>query len=105
MLSRLEQRFELLVGRQRSADARHRSLRATLDWSYQLLSPELQQFFARLSIFRGGWTAEAAQSVCDEPQALDYLEELQQCSLVMTEVADEQMRYHLLDSLREYGAE
>src|SRR5205814_1836293 len=56
MLARLEHRFDLLVGRQRPADSRHRSLWATLDWSYQLLSPDLQRFFAHLSVFRGGWT-------------------------------------------------
>jgi predicted ATPase/DNA-binding SARP family transcriptional activator len=105
MLSRLEQRFELLVGRPRSADPRHRSLRATLDWSYELLTPELQRFFARLSIFRGGWTLEAAEAVCEEPRALEYLEELQHCSLVQSEADGEAMRYSLLETLREYGAE
>jgi predicted ATPase/DNA-binding SARP family transcriptional activator len=104
MLERLEQRFELLVGCQRSADPRHRSLRATLDWSYQLLSPELQRFFARLSVFRGGWTLEAAEAVCEEPRALEFLEELRQCSLVVTEAVGEEMRYRLLEMLREYGA-
>jgi len=113
MHSRLEQRFELLVGRQRSGDPRHRSLRAALSWSYQLLAPEMQQFFAQLSVFRGGWTVEAAEAVCGEPRALEYLEHLRECSLVQAtetagggaECSEVVMRFHLLETLREYGAE
>jgi predicted ATPase/DNA-binding SARP family transcriptional activator len=112
MLARIEQRFELLVRRHRAADPRHRSLRAALDWSYQLLSPELQRFFSRLSIFRGGWIVEAVTVVCWEDQTtavhsevLDALEELRGGSLVqVTETAGE-MRFRLLETLREYGAE
>jgi tetratricopeptide (TPR) repeat protein len=105
MLARLEDRFELLVSRQRRADPRHRSLRATLDGSYQLLSRELQRFFASLSVFRGGWTVAAAEAVCEAPRALEYLEQLRECSLVQaTETAGE-IRFHLLETLREYGAE
>ena len=73
MLSRIGQRFDLLVGRGRGAAPRHGSLRAALDWSYQFLSPELQRFFARLSVFRGGWTLADAEAVCEEPAALDAL--------------------------------
>jgi predicted ATPase/DNA-binding SARP family transcriptional activator len=113
MLARLEQRFELLVGRQRATDLRHRSLRATLDWSYQLLPPELQRFFAQLSIFRGGWTVAAAEAICEEPRALECLEQLRECSLVQVaetgggtaERSEVVMRFHLLETLREYGAE
>jgi predicted ATPase/DNA-binding SARP family transcriptional activator len=105
MLTRVEQRFDLLVGRQRTADPRHRSLRATLDWSYQLLSPEMQRFFARLSVFRGGWTVEAAAAVGEEPKALEYLEHLRECSLVQATETAKEMRFHLLETLREYGAE
>jgi predicted ATPase/DNA-binding SARP family transcriptional activator len=105
MLERMEHRFELLVSRKRAVDARHQSLRATLDWSCQLLAPELQQFFARLSIFRGGWTFEAAEAVCEEPKALEYLEHLQECSLVQAQEQGTAMRYRLLETLREYGRE
>src|SRR5207249_545824 len=105
---RLDERFELLVGRQRAADPRHRSLRATLDWSLQLLPPELQPFFAQLSIFRGGWTVAAAEVVGDEPRALEYLEQLREASLVQATEADGGtaersevvMRFHLLETLR-----
>src|SRR5205085_8249073 len=103
MLARLSERFELLVSRQRAVDPRHHSLRATLDWSYHLLSPGLQQIFARLSVFRGGWTLAAAEAVCEAGgatdegarspaprvpggpgpgNALDCLEQLRQWSLV-----------------------
>jgi predicted ATPase/DNA-binding SARP family transcriptional activator len=131
MLLRLGQRFELLVRRQEGNDARHRSLRAALDWSHQLLTPELQQFFARLSVFRGGWSLEAAEAIGQEPRALGFLEQLRACSLVLSEetgtrtirgsgfqerqgsmpersAADRptlEMRFRLLETMREYGAE
>ena len=44
-----------------------------IESSYQLLDPELQRFFARLSVFRGGWTLDAAEAICQQPWALDYL--------------------------------
>jgi predicted ATPase/DNA-binding SARP family transcriptional activator/Tfp pilus assembly protein PilF len=106
MLAHLTHRFDLLSTRRWMADRRHQSLRTTLDWSYQLLAPELQRFFARLSVFRGGWTLEAAAEICEEPQALDQLEQLRECSLVVAEACDgEEMRYRLLETLREFGAE
>jgi predicted ATPase/DNA-binding SARP family transcriptional activator len=128
ILARLEQRFELLVSRQRDVSARHQSLRAALDWSYQLLAPELQRCFAGLSVFRGGWTLDAAEAVClpdptggeltagtaiaptlrDRPvlsPAADYLEQLRQCSLVVVDEEFGEVRFRLLETLREFGAE
>jgi predicted ATPase len=93
------------VGRQRVADVRHRSLWATLDWSYQLLSPALQRFFAQLSVFRGGWTVAAAESVCQEPSALEYLEQLRESSFVVTEESAGEMRYRMLETIREFAHE
>lgn len=61
MLARLRDRDDFLVSRRRDLPERHRTMRAAIDWSYQLLSPELQRFFARLSVFRGGCTLEAAE--------------------------------------------
>src|SRR5207248_2230302 len=58
MLDQLSRRFDFLVSRRRDVPERHRTLRGALDWSYQLLYPELQRFFARLSVLRGGWTLE-----------------------------------------------
>jgi predicted ATPase/DNA-binding SARP family transcriptional activator len=104
MLERLQNRFELLVSRGRH-EARHRSLRVALDWSYQMLAPELQRVFAQLSVFRSGWTLEAAESVCADPLALDHLAELTECSLVLTEPRGEELRFAMLETLREYAAE
>jgi sugar lactone lactonase YvrE len=105
MLDRLRGRFELLAGGRRGTDPRHRSLRATLEWSYQMLSPALQGFFAQLSVFQGSWTLEAAEAVCNEPKALDHLEQLRECTLVQVAEAGGEMRFHLLETLREYGEE
>src|SRR5207244_3504492 len=85
MLYQLAHRFEFLVSRKRDGAKRHQTLHAAMDWSYRLLTPELQRFFARLSVFRGGWTLEAAEAVCEEPLALDYLAQLRECSLVLAE--------------------
>ena len=103
MVAQLGHRFDFLVSRKRDVIQRHRSLRATMEWSYQLLTPELQQFFAGLSVFRGGWTVDAAEAICEESQALDYLEQLRECSLVQTEEIETEMRYRMLETVREYG--
>ncbi|MGC4046785.1 MAG: tetratricopeptide repeat protein [Armatimonas sp.] len=105
ILERLDQRLDFLVSRKRDAAERHQTLRAAIDWSYKMLDPALQQFFASLSVFRGGWTLEAAEAVCQEPLALDYLAHLRECSLVVVEEAGEVMRYRLLETLREYAYE
>lgn len=122
MLARLQQRFDLLVSRRDDRVARHRSLRATIAWSYDLLPPDLQTFFARLSVFQGGWSEAAAQSVCDTPHALYLLAQLRERSLVVVEEgADEahsanetgggqaegdgEMRFRLLESMREFAGE
>jgi predicted ATPase len=108
MLAHLKRRFKLLEGRQPDQDRRHRSLWDTLDWSYQLLSPALQQFFTRLSIFRGGWTAAAASAVCavtDASLTHQYLEQLRGCSLILAEEDRDQMRFRMLETLREYAAQ
>jgi predicted ATPase/DNA-binding SARP family transcriptional activator/Tfp pilus assembly protein PilF len=119
MLTRLDQRFDVLVSRQRGGSSRHRTLRSAIDWSYTLLSPELQRFFARLGVFRGGWTLEAAEMICEEgvPAAadrgeaaragpvLDSLSHLQECSLVIAETSGtrDEIRFRMLDTLREYA--
>lgn len=109
MLTQLERRFDFLVSRRRDTALRHRTLRAAVDWSYQLLAPELQAFFASLSVFQGGWTLEAVEEICQEPLSLDYLEQLRECSLVVAEESGEgstaEMRYRLLETLREYAQE
>jgi tetratricopeptide (TPR) repeat protein len=65
----------------------------------------LQRIFVRLSVFRGGWTVEAAEAVCEASSALDYLEQLRDCSLVVADESAAEMRYRVLETLREYAAE
>lgn len=103
MLRELDHRFEFLIDRKRRVSGRHCSLRAVLDLSYCLLPPQTRPFFARLSVFRGGWTLEGARTVCREPLALDYLEELCRSSLILAEECGTEMRYRMLETVREYA--
>ena len=105
MLERLGERFTLLTTRRGDKGTRHRSLWAAIAWSYDLLSPPLQRFFARLSVFRGGFTPEAAQMVCEEEQALEFLTQLRERSLIVPEESRSGIRFRLLESLREFAAE
>jgi predicted ATPase/DNA-binding SARP family transcriptional activator len=107
MLTQLRDRFDFLVSRKRDVEDRHRTLHGALEWSYQLLPPELQRLFSRLSVFRGGWAVPAAEAVCDEPQALEHLTQLEECSLILTDDAadaGEEPRFRMLETLREDGA-
>jgi len=106
MLAQLEHRFEFLVSRRRDVGERHGSLQTAVEWSYRLLPEQLQRLFRRLSVFRGGWTAEAAATVCEEAQALEYLTQLEECSLILTGTetgSDNELRFRMLETLREYG--
>lgn len=98
-------KLDVLASRSHEGDDRHHSLRAALDWSYCLLSPELQRFFDRLSVFRGGWTVEAAEAVCEEPLASDYLVQLAELSLIQPDPnVRTEPRYRMLEMLRQYAA-
>ena len=103
MLERLEDRFSLLVSRRKGAVPRHRTLRDAIEWSHRLLSPELQRFFLHLSVFRGGWSLEAAEAVCEEPEALEMLSRLRARSLLVTDEEGDVMRFRMLESLREFA--
>jgi non-specific serine/threonine protein kinase len=105
MHARLSERFALLAAPNEEGPERHRSLHAALAWSYRLLSPELQPFFARLSVFRGGWTEEATAAVCDEPAAINSLEQLREGSMIESDVAGGEVRFRMLETLREFAAE
>jgi predicted ATPase/class 3 adenylate cyclase len=98
LLERLSQRLDLLKGG-RDADPRQQTLRATIEWSYDLLGREEQRLFARLSVFQGGCTLEAAVEVCDAD--LDILQSLVDKSLLR--FTDE--RFWMLETIREYAAE
>jgi predicted ATPase/class 3 adenylate cyclase/DNA-binding CsgD family transcriptional regulator len=108
--SRLDQRFRLLTGGSRTALPRHQTLRALIDWSYDLLNPDEQIMLDRLSVFAGGWTLEAAEAVTSpggtgEWQVLDHLAALVDKSLVLAEEVNGSTRYRLLETVRQYAAE
>ena len=89
---------------------RHQTLRATIDWSYDLLDESQQRLFARLAVFAGGCTREAAEAVCaGEPiegaAVLGLLADLVDRSLVVAERGVLETRYRLLETIREYGEE
>jgi len=96
-----------LKSRQRALPERHRSLRAAIHGSFDLLTAELQGFVAKLSVFQGGWTAEAARVVTGDLSAAEALEELVARSLVV--VRDEEgsgsVRYVFLETMRQFAAE
>jgi predicted ATPase/DNA-binding SARP family transcriptional activator len=108
MLERIERRFELLQTARHDREARHRSLSATIAWSYARLPPALQRFWARLSVFRG-WAPEAAEAVAgqgwDPGELPEALARLQQYSLVQSEEAGPELRFRMLETLREFAAE
>ena len=108
--ARLDQRFRLLTTGNRTARPRHQTLRALIDWSYDLLSPQERIVFERLSVFAGGWDLDAAEAVTpggdvDESQVLDLLAALVGKSLVQAEAMHESTRYRLLETIRHYAAE
>jgi predicted ATPase len=109
--SRLGDRFQLLVGGSRTAPERQHTLRATLDWSYELLSDAEQRLLDRLSVFAGGWTLAAAEGVCATDgiaaaDVLDLLTHLVDRSLVIAEPDESgSVRYRLLETMRLYGRE
>ncbi|HJS28691.1 MAG TPA: tetratricopeptide repeat protein [Anaerolineales bacterium] len=113
--SRLDDRFRLLTGGIRTAMPRHQTLRATIDWSYQLLSEPEQILFRRLAVFSGGWTVEAAEAICggnggpdaglDPLDILDLLSHLIDKSLIMRGDDEGTARYHWLETVRQYALE
>lgn len=133
--ARLKDRFQLLTGGSRLSVSRHQTLRAAVEWSYDLLTEEERQLLCALSVFMGGWTLEAAEYVgvrCQvsgdgeqrsgiathnsDPRPptpdtrhrtpfLDLLTSLVDKSLVFVEVGEEETRYFMLETIRQYGAE
>lgn len=106
---RLDERFNVLTAGARVVLRRHQTLRATLEWSHGLLTPEEQTVFRRLGVFAGSFTLEAAQHVVQDTQidqwaALDHLGALVDKSLVLAE-GDAVPRYRLLETTRAYALE
>ena len=91
----------------RTMTARHQTMRAALDWSYALLSPDERRVLARLSVFAGGWMLEQAEAVCgdDVVGASGRVPQLVHKSLVLAEPYGEHTRYRLLEPIRQYAAE
>jgi predicted ATPase/DNA-binding SARP family transcriptional activator len=107
--ARLDDRFRLLTAGPRTADGRQRTLRATVDWSHQMLTDAEQVLFRRLSVFRGGWSLAAAEEVCagaglDGADVLDLHARLVDRSLVVARPGS-RARFGMLETLRQYAAE
>ena len=110
MAERLDDRFSLLSTGNRTALQRHQTLRATIDWSYNLLSEKERILLSRLSVFAGGWTLESATEVClivqlEERDVLNLLLNLSDKSLVIIEEQEGQTRYRFLETIRQYASE
>jgi predicted ATPase/class 3 adenylate cyclase len=106
----LENRFRLLTGGPRTALERHQALQATLEWSYNLLDDTEQSLFRRLSVFAGGWTYEAADTIFSddfshESECLELLSNLVDKSLVTVSHQTERTRYGMLETVHQYAAE
>ncbi|HSL42842.1 MAG TPA: tetratricopeptide repeat protein [Anaerolineales bacterium] len=114
MAAQLQENYEILTGGSRTAPPRHQTLRAAIDWSYGLLSPEERLFFSRISVFAGGFTLDAAEKIAvggsvSRAQVIHLLGQLINKSLVTVRVRAEGLdsvtRYGLLETIREYARE
>lgn len=109
LLSKLDERLEVLSHGSVDLPERQRTLRATMEWSYDLLAPHEQKVFARLAVFVGGWTIDAAETVCGragEPDMLDTLAELLSSSLVVDgDVDGSETCLSMLSTVRTFAAE
>jgi predicted ATPase len=107
---RLDERFHLLTGGSRTQLPRQQTLKAAIDWSFELLSNDEKKLFSRLAVFLGGFVLESAESVCgfgsiDSHDVMGLLGQLVDKSLVDTDQREEGTRYRMLETLREYAGE
>ena len=110
LLQRLDERFSLLTGRNRQGLARHQTLRALVDWSYDRCNEDERRLWSRLSVFLGHFDLESAEAVCGcgelgAERVLDVLDGLVAKSVLSVHDIDGQVRYRQLITIREYGAE
>lgn len=110
MLQRLDDRFRLLTGGDRTALPRHRALRTAIGWSHELCTPGERLLWARLSVFAGSFDLEAAEYVCSgdglpAEEVLDVLSALLAQSVLTREETPAGVRYRMLDTVRAYGAD
>lgn len=109
LLARLRNRLDLLVGGARDMPERQQTLRATIDWSFQLLSEDEKRLFARMAVFRRGATLEAIETVCAPAGDIDVFEavaSLLEKSLLRQELSETgEARFWMLETIREFSAE
>ncbi|MBV8149495.1 MAG: hypothetical protein JO092_10420, partial [Candidatus Eremiobacteraeota bacterium] len=110
LAQRLGERFNLLTGGSRTALPRQKTLRALIDWSYDLLQNEERALFGRLAVFAGTFTPDAVARVCggdgiEDADALNLLCSLADKSLVVIETQSDEERYYLLETTRDYACE
>jgi len=108
VLERLDEPFQLLTGGSRAARPRQQTLRALVDWSFQLCSPAEQALWARLSVFAGSFDLTAAEQVCADETlprqtVLDLVSGLVDKSVLLRDEHESAVRYGLLETIREYG--
>ncbi|HXQ39345.1 MAG TPA: hypothetical protein VN843_35420, partial [Anaerolineales bacterium] len=106
LATRLGDVFNLLTSRSRTALPRQQTLRALIEWSYDLLSESEKILFRRLAVFSGGWSLEAAEAACSiegSVSVLDDLARLVDKSLVIKEELDGKARFHMLETIRQYA--
>ena len=108
--ARLDHRFRLLTAGSRTTLAHHRTLRAAIDWSHELLSEQERLLLCRLAVFAGGFTLAAAERVCavgavKPDDILEILSGLVRRSLILLERRGQEGRYRLLETIREYALE
>jgi predicted ATPase len=113
LTAKLDEQLRVLSGGERTGLPRHQAMRATIEWSYNLLSRQEQLVFERLSVFAGGCTLEAAMIVCATEDSKNIVNDgmfqliasLVRKSLVVADLAGDEPRYRLLESFREFGRE
>jgi non-specific serine/threonine protein kinase len=104
LLERLRSRLDLAT-RDAAVPARHRTLRAAIEWSHDALPAGRQRFLATLAVFRGGFELESAEAVTGDAGALDALSDLCECSLVSSRVEGAAVRFRMLETIREFALE
>ncbi|MFC9835542.1 ATP-binding protein [Rhodococcus sp. NPDC127530] len=106
ILEHLTDRYQLLTAGRRGAPSRQQTLRSSVDWSYNLCGPDEQRLWARLSLFAGGAELDAIEGICAEGQTTDMLDlvgSLVDKSILIRDEPGSNVRYRMLDTLREYG--
>jgi predicted ATPase/class 3 adenylate cyclase len=108
--TKLNERFRILTGGSRTALPRQQTMRALVDWSYELLTDDEKTLFRRAAVFGGSWTLDAASAICADEQLeewtiLDLMQSLVDKSMVVAKLSGSEQRYRLLESTRQYAQE